>query len=46
MKLVQNKEFSVSPVVTDALVLKHQGISSYRAEYAPRSYQLFMEYGL
>ena len=34
MKLVQYKEPIVSTVDTDGLVLKHQAISSYNAEYA------------
>ena len=35
MKLVQYNEYLVSIVDTDGLVLKHQAISSYSAEYAP-----------
>ena len=42
MKLVQYKECLVSIVYTDGLVLQHQGISSYSAEYAPMHFQLFM----
>ena len=34
--------YSVSPVGTDGLVHKHQGISSHRAEYAPMDFQVFM----
>ena len=32
-KLVQRNEYLASTVDTDGLVLSHQGISSYRAEY-------------
>ena len=42
MKLVQYNEYLVSTVATDGLVLQHQGISSYRVEYAPMYFQLFM----
>ena len=35
MKLVQHNECLVSIVDTDGLVLYHQGISSYSADYAP-----------
>ena len=42
-KLIQYNEYLVSTVGTDALVLiKHQGISSYSAEYTPIGFQLFM----
>ena len=42
MKLDQYSEYIISTVVTDALVLQHQGISSHRAEYASMCFQLFM----
>ena len=42
MKPVQNNEYIVSTVDTDGLVLQHQGISSYSAEYEPMCFQLFM----
>ena len=42
MKLVQYKEYLISNVDTDDLVLQHQGISSYSAEYVPMCFQLFM----
>ena len=35
MWLIQNNEYLVNTVDTDGLVLQHQGISSYSAEYAP-----------
>ena len=35
MKLLQNNDYLVSTVDTDGLVLQHQGISNYSAEYAP-----------
>ena len=35
MKLVQYSEYLVSIVDTDGLVLQHQDISSYSAEYTP-----------
>ena len=38
MKLIPLNKYSVSTVATDGLVLKHQGISSQSAEYAPRGY--------
>ena len=40
MKLFQYNEYFISTVDTDALVLKHQGISSHSAEYAPICFQL------
>ena len=40
--MFENKEYLLSTVDIDALVLKHQGISSCRAEYAPKHFQLFM----
>ena len=43
MKLVQYIAYVVRTVDTDALVLKHQGISSHSAEYAPMCFQLFMD---
>ena len=42
MKLVQCNEYVVSIVATDALVLKHQGISSHSADIASMCYQLVM----
>ena len=39
---MQYKEYLITTVDTDALVLKHQGISSYSAEYAPMHFQLCM----
>ena len=42
MKLLQYKEYLVTTVDTDGLVLQHQGISSYSAEYGPMHFQLFM----
>ena len=42
MKRVQCSEYLVSTVNTDGLVLLHQGISSYSADYAPMRFQLFM----
>ena len=44
MKMAQCNEYLVSTVCTDALVLKHQGISIYSAEYTPMRFQLFMGY--
>ena len=37
-----NHDFLFSIVDTIGLVLYHQGISSYRTEYAPIRFQLFM----
>ena len=34
MKMVKRNTYLVSTVATDALVLKHQGISSHSAQYA------------
>ena len=42
IKLAQYNEYSISIVAADALVLLHQGISSYSAEDAPPRFQLFM----
>ena len=42
MKLVQYKEYLVSIADTDDLVLQHQAISSYSAEYVPLCFQLFI----
>ena len=39
MKLDQYSEYLVSIQDTDGLVLQHQGISSYSAEYAPMPLQ-------
>ena len=44
MNLVQYNEYQISIVATDGLVLQHQGISSYNAEYAPMCFQSFMGY--
>ena len=41
MKLVLHNESLVSIVATDALVLKHQGISSHSADYAPMRFPVF-----
>ena len=41
MKLVQYNECLVSIVDTDGLVLKHQGISSHSANYAPMHFPVF-----
>ena len=42
MQLVQYNWYLFSAVVTDGLVLKHQGISGYRVEYTAMGFQLFM----
>ena len=42
MKLVQYNEYLVSTMDTDDLMLQHQGICSYSAEYTPIEFQLFM----
>ena len=42
MKLVQLNEYLVRTVGNDGLVLHHQGIIGYRAEYAPMRFKLFM----
>ena len=41
MKLVQYNACLVSIVDTDGLVLKHQGISSHGADYAPVRFPVF-----
>ena len=41
MKLIQYNEYLVSTMDTDALVLKHQGISIPRAAYTTMHFQLF-----
>ena len=41
MKLVLYNESLVSIVATDALVLKHQGINSHSADYAPMRFPVF-----
>ena len=41
MKLVQYNECLISSVDTDSLVLKHKGISSYSADYAPMRFPVF-----
>ena len=41
MKLVQHSECLISIVDTDGLVLQHQGISSYSADYAPMRLSVF-----
>ena len=38
----QSHQYLVSTVNTDGLVLKHQGISSPRVDYAPMHFQLLM----
>ena len=42
ISLIQWIYILVSTVSTDALVLKHQGISTYSAEYRPLCFQPFM----
>ena len=42
MKLVEYKAYLIGNVDTGGLVLYHQGISSYSAEYPPVCFQLFM----
>ena len=42
MKLFQYNEHLVSTVDTDGLVLLHQGIRSYSAEYVPMHFPLFI----
>ena len=46
MKLVQYNGWLFSTVDTDDLVPYHQGISSYKAEYALIFTQLFMDQNL
>ena len=41
MNIFECSTYSVSPVGNDGLVLKHQGISSHRAEYTPMDFQVF-----
>ena len=41
MKLVQYNEYLISIVDTDGLVLKHQGISSHSADYAPMRFPVY-----
>ena len=41
MKLVQHTECLISIEDTDDLVLKHQGISSRGADYAPMRFPVF-----
>ena len=41
MKLVQNNDCLVSIVDTDGRVLKHQGIRSHSADYAPMHFPVF-----
>ena len=44
VKVLQYNEHLVSPVDTDGLVLKHQGISSHSADYIPSMhFQVFMD---
>ena len=45
MKLFRYNEYIISTVVTDALGLQHQGISSHSADYTPMRCQSFMGYG-
>ena len=42
MKLAQYSKYVVGNVGADDLVLWHQGISSYSADYTPICFQLFM----
>ena len=42
MELFQYNKYLVRIVDIDGLVLKHQGISSYSAEYTPMFFQLSM----
>ena len=41
-KLVQKDGYLFGFEATDCLVLQHQGIISYNAEYSPMRFQLFM----
>ena len=41
MKLAQYNEYLISTVDTDALVLKHQGISIHNAEYTLMRFPAF-----
>ena len=41
MKPVQYNERLISVVDTDGLMLKHQGISSHSADYAPMHFPVF-----
>ena len=42
MKLIQYKDYLVSTVGTDGMLLQHQGIDSWSVEYASMRFQLFM----
>ena len=42
MELVQYNDYLLILVTIDGLVLKHQDISRYSADYAPMLFQLFM----
>ena len=42
MKLAQYNGYLVSTIDTDDLVLQHQGISSYSADYASMCFRLLM----
>ena len=42
MKLVQCNEYLIITLVTDGLVIQHQGASSNSAEYAFIRFQFFM----
>ena len=41
MDLVKYSKYFISSLDTDKLVLWHQGITSYSAEYAPMYFQCF-----
>ena len=41
MKLVKYNECLISIVDTEGLVLKHEGISSHSADYAPKRFPVF-----
>ena len=43
-KLVQCNRYLISTMATDALVLKHRGISWHCADYAPMRFQVFWGY--
>ena len=45
MKVAEYNDISVSTGDTYGLVLQHQGISSYSAEYVTIRFQLFMDKG-
>ena len=43
MEMFECNAYSVSPMGTDGLVCKHQGITRHRAKYAPMDFQVFMD---